>query len=281
MACFSATTGTTGGHTALLTSKGNHMKDYLAQAALTAPKSMHEAKAPRLDLLCILEEIIDQGNALDILKKSLFYGKDYPGEGFGSDASCLGLGASLGKHLTPLAQVEVVHGIIGAITEAVELGEALVESISTGTPIDMVNLAEECGDVLWYIACILRHSGKEFPDLMEQNIAKLRKRYPDGFTTYDALNRDLGAERVVLEATQAAPAAKPVVHMAEAVLMYAAAVEPGAPVMRLSGFAQGHPVHGNNGVTSTRVVKADMAAGTYETKNTVYVVDSWASRHND
>lgn len=275
MACYNATTGTMGGHTALLTSNGNHMKDYLAQAACTAPKSMHEAKAPRMDLLCILEEIIDQGNALDIVKKSLFYGKDYPGEVFTSDVSCLGLGTSLGKHITPLAQVEVVHGIIGVITEAVELGEALVESISAGTPIDMVNLSEECGDVIWYLACILRHTGKDFPGLMEQNIAKLRARYPDGFTEYDALNRDLGAERAVLEATQAAPAAKPVVHLSEASLMHEA--QGGAPVMRLLGVAKEHPRQGDGEIITTRVVNADIAANTYETKNTVYIVDSWAN----
>jgi NTP pyrophosphatase (non-canonical NTP hydrolase) len=252
------------------------MKDYLAQAALTAPKSMHEAKAPRLDLLCILEEIIDQGNALDILKKSLFYGKDYPGEGFGSDASCLGLGASLGKHLTPLAQVEVVHGIIGAITEAVELGEALVESISTGTPIDMVNLSEECGDVIWYLACILRHTEKDFPGLMVQNIAKLRKRYPDGFTEYDALNRNLSWERQVLEATQAAPAAKPLVELREAHLFHDIR-EDGAR-MRLAGLASGHPTLGNGDVTTSRVIKFDYETGIYETRNSQYKVINWATR---
>lgn len=33
---------------------------------------------------------------------------------------------------------------------------------------------------------------------MERNIAKLQQRYPDQFTEYSALNRDLGAERAAL-----------------------------------------------------------------------------------
>ena len=36
-------------------------------------------------------------------------------------------------------------------------------------------------------------------DVATKNIAKLRARYPERFSEYDALNRDLDAERKVLE----------------------------------------------------------------------------------
>jgi len=44
-------------------------------------------------------------------------------------------------------------------------------------------LREEIGDILWYLAAIIRAEGWEFEDIMEENINKLRKRYPEKFTT--------------------------------------------------------------------------------------------------
>lgn len=259
------------------------MKDYLAQAAITAPKAI-VGTIPSTLVLDNLKDIIREGNKLDLIKKSMFYGKDL--EGYTPEhirgwlpVPVSRLPALLLGLPSELAAVEVIHGVVGAITETVELAEALVTALESGIPIDVVNLAEECGDVLWYIACILRHSGKEFPDLMEQNIAKLRKRYPDGFTTYDALNRDLGGERVVLEATQAAPAAKPVVHVTQGSLMhYIEQGDNGEPAMRLHGFTKAGPGVAERDVLTSRVVKVDVATGTYETKNTVYIVDSWSAR---
>lgn len=269
------------------------MKDYLQQAALTAPKQII-GEIPSTLVLDCLKDIIGQGNKLDRLKKNMFYGKELNGD----------VPEELRGH-TPLpvsrlptlllglpsehAAVEVIHGVVGAITETVELAEALVAALESGIAIDVVNLAEECGDVIWYLACILRHGGKDFPDLMEQNIAKLRKRYPDGFTTYDALNRNLTEERRVLEQSQAQgkygalvdendqPVPKAVVNLRDAVLLTGMLVGEGPKVgLRLAGDAEGHPEHGDNPVRTSRIVKFDEASNTYETRNTVYKVISWA-----
>lgn len=261
------------------------MKDYLQQAAVTAPKQILGGLPSTLLLDC-LKEVITVGNRLDAIKKHMFYGKELPGyteehlRGHAPvplsrlPALLLGLPS---EH----AAVEVIHGVVGSITETVELAEALVTALESGIPIDVVNLAEEGGDVIWYLACILRHGSKDFPALMEQNIAKLRKRYPDGFTTYDALNRDLGEERQVLErahtweqASEPAPVPKAVVNLRSAVLL------PGndetGPVLRLAGEAEGHPEHGDNPMRTSRIVKFDAATNRYETRNTVYQIISWA-----
>jgi len=249
------------------------MKDYLQQAALTAPKEIIGSKPADLLLDC-LKEVIHVGNQLDVIKKHMFYGKDMPGhivDAMPNDVPLSRLPSLLLGLPSEHAAVEVIHGVVGSITETVELAEALVHALETGTPIDVVNLAEEGGDVIWYLACILRHGGKDFPALMEQNIAKLRKRYPDGFTTYDAINRDLEAERQVLEHQ---PVAKPVVNLRGAVLL------PGnddtGPVLKLCGDAEGHPEHGDNTVRTSRIVKFDATQGLYETLNTQYRVISWA-----
>ena len=50
---------------------------------------------------------------------------------------------------------------------------------------------------LIYLTC--RVYGIDFEDMLETNINKLRKRYPEAFNQDQALNRDLDTERTVLE----------------------------------------------------------------------------------
>lgn len=91
------------------------------------------------------------------------------------------------------------HGVQGCVTEAGELTDALKRFIHYGTDIDRVNILEECGDMLWYLAIILDSIGSNFAEAQAVNIAKLRKRFPDKFTQADAVDRDLGEERKALE----------------------------------------------------------------------------------
>ena len=43
-------------------------------------------------------------------------------------------------------------------------------------------IRENIGDTLWYAAMICNHFGWNFQEILEENIAKLEKRYPTGFT---------------------------------------------------------------------------------------------------
>jgi NTP pyrophosphatase (non-canonical NTP hydrolase) len=58
---------------------------------------------------------------------------------------------------------------------------------------------EECFDVMWYVSLCLDAAGFSMEEAMERGIAKLRARYPNGFTEEAALNRDLVKERTELE----------------------------------------------------------------------------------
>jgi len=95
--------------------------------------------------------------------------------------------------------VDTEHGILGIATEAGELLDALKKAIFYGKPLDLVNIKEEIGDAMWYIALICKANGWTFEEIQQQNIAKLKARYPDKFTQDKALNRDLPKEREVLE----------------------------------------------------------------------------------
>jgi len=93
----------------------------------------------------------------------------------------------------------VLHGLMGVCTEAGELMDPLKRELIYGKGLDEVNVMEECGDLLWYIALALDAAGYTMEEAMEKNIAKLRARYPEKFTEEDALNRDLVEERKALE----------------------------------------------------------------------------------
>lgn len=92
------------------------------------------------------------------------------------------------------------HGAMGMDTEQAELMDMLKKHFIYGKQLDEVNVLEECGDGLWYIALALDACGFTLEEAMVKNIEKLRKRYPDKFSPEKALNRDLEGERKVLEA---------------------------------------------------------------------------------
>lgn len=95
--------------------------------------------------------------------------------------------------------VDLLHAGIGLATESGEFLDALKKTIYYGKVLDEVNLAEELGDLLWYIALALRALDTDFDEQMQINIDKLKARFPDKFTEYHAENRNLEVERKILE----------------------------------------------------------------------------------
>lgn len=94
-----------------------------------------------------------------------------------------------------------LHGLIGVVTEVGELLDAYKKYIFYGKPLDKVNIAEEIGDMEWYLALLLNVHNLRQQNVQGANIAKLKTRYPDKFTEAAALNRDLTQERGVLDKT--------------------------------------------------------------------------------
>ena len=47
-------------------------------------------------------------------------------------------------------------------------------------------IKENLGDTLWYIAMICNFFGWDLKDVFNQNVEKLKKRFPQGFTEKDA-----------------------------------------------------------------------------------------------
>lgn len=97
------------------------------------------------------------------------------------------------------ANVRIIHGVLGLASEVGELHDAVKKSIFYNKDLDIVNIKEELGDLLWYMALIMDVVGASMEECQELVIAKLRTRYPEKFTEDKAINRDLTAERKILE----------------------------------------------------------------------------------
>lgn len=92
----------------------------------------------------------------------------------------------------------VVHGLLGCMTESVEIAEHLLTHLSTGE-IDAIGIQEEFNDFNYYQALGHDELGLNFEKGLENVISKLRIRYPDKFDEVLAANRNLEAERRELE----------------------------------------------------------------------------------
>lgn len=106
---------------------------------------------------------------------------------------------AIGARLSQPENIRLLHAAIGLATESGEVLDQLKKVAFYGKPLDKVNLAEEMGDLFWYMAIMADTLGVSFSDIMAKNIAKLKQRYGSKFTEDAALHRDIPAERAILE----------------------------------------------------------------------------------
>lgn len=171
-------------------------QQYIEDCHRTLSLQFEGANLKAEELLGTIQALIEHSNNLDYFKKALFYGKQTicleSAEHFGQSVNC-----QFGS-INPV----IIHGIIGKVTESIELLEALMNAVKTGQPLDLVNIKEEVGDGFWYDAILAKACGFTFEQAQHANIAKLATRYPEKFTSELAENRDLKTEREVLEIMQ-------------------------------------------------------------------------------
>jgi len=72
---------------------------------------------------------------------------------------------------------------LGAAGEAGELAEMVKKHCFHDHELDVKKVMKEVGDQLWYLAGILDVLDQSFTAAAVMNVEKLRRRYPDGFTT--------------------------------------------------------------------------------------------------
>lgn len=88
--------------------------------------------------------------------------------------------------------IEYSFGLTGETGEVVD---CLKKHLFHGHPLDKHKLATELGDLLWYMARVAAVVDIPLSYIAENNINKLRQRYPDGFSKERSINRERQGER--------------------------------------------------------------------------------------
>lgn len=86
-------------------------------------------------------------------------------------------------------QMMLVWNALGLAGEAGEVADLVKKGVFHRHGIDREKLKNELGDVLWYTTALCSSLGLELEEVMTANITKLEKRYPNGFTPEDSINR--------------------------------------------------------------------------------------------
>lgn len=147
-------------------------------------------------IVFLMNRVLIYGDTLDKIKKFAFYNRQN------------GVGTMNPEPLTEAANqrlrdnAELLHAVIGIITEVSELSDALLKHVLDGKDLDAVNVMEELGDLDWYKVLALKAVGYTNEQCQDRNIEKLEARYKGKFNETAANNRDLDTERKILEDVQ-------------------------------------------------------------------------------
>lgn len=164
-----------------------------------------EIRCNKLLLVNTLKTFVCLGNILDQIKKNAMYGKPYNIENFRTDFTNSFSymnelsSVSLNDVETLDINIRLYHAIIGISCQSAELTKALADNILY-VEYDYNNLCDNLRNIRWYLSFGYDELNIGWDKSFESVIEKLRIRYPDKFSSKHAIERDLDAERVALEA---------------------------------------------------------------------------------
>lgn len=138
-------------------------------------------------LASIVYGISTVGHLADDIKRKLFYARSALKDATVESSTQAALNLSIEK-------MRLLHSMLGVITEAAEYVETLWPHIHADQPLDVTNLRAESGDLNWYLQIPASIFDWSLVGTLEVCLQKLKARYPDGFTSDRALNRDLDRE---------------------------------------------------------------------------------------
>ena len=173
------------------------MEKYLKESARTAgANKFHTELVPRAAVLDTLQSLNIIVPYIDQIKKGLMYGKDTEDLQY-----AVKVATEVEKKWPDNLNVDLVHALLGMITEVGELAELLEEYLRGHKTEEEIRtkLLDESGDELWYLALLFRTLGTTFEEVGDLNTAKLLKRFPEKFTEDLAINRNESSENVVFQ----------------------------------------------------------------------------------
>lgn len=85
--------------------------------------------------------------------------------------------------------VDISNAALGLCGESGEFADELKKQLYQGRGRTNEKLKKELGDVLWYVALACESMGCTMSEVAEANVAKLRERYPEGYSNERSINR--------------------------------------------------------------------------------------------
>ena len=82
--------------------------------------------------------------------------------------------------------INSVMGLCGESGEAIDL---VKKHMMPGHDFDKEKFANELGDIAWYLAEAATAIDTDLETILQMNIEKLKKRYPDGFDSEKSIHR--------------------------------------------------------------------------------------------
>lgn len=83
----------------------------------------------------------------------------------------------------------LINGVMGLCGEAGEAIDIVKKWLAQGHELDKEHLAKELGDIAWYLAETAMALDLALEDILQANIDKLKKRYPEGFEADKSISR--------------------------------------------------------------------------------------------
>ena len=84
----------------------------------------------------------------------------------------------------------LINGVMGLCGESGEVIDLVKKHLAQGHELNKEQLAKELGDIAWYLAETATAIGYPLEDILQMNIDKLKKRYPQGFAVERSVNRN-------------------------------------------------------------------------------------------
>lgn len=85
---------------------------------------------------------------------------------------------------------KILNGVLGLCGETGECADIVKKSTFQGHELDRDHLVDELSDVAWYIAETATGLGVSLSEILNHNIEKLKRRYPDGFDPERSIHRE-------------------------------------------------------------------------------------------
>ena len=83
----------------------------------------------------------------------------------------------------------LINSVMGLCGESGEAIDIVKKWLAQGHTLDKEHLAKELGDIAWYLAEAATALDLSLGDILQANLDKLEKRYPDGFEARRSLSR--------------------------------------------------------------------------------------------